>query len=183
MGVLVGILNSRGYLCGLISAFVLLGIGACAEPDERLPWPTAQEEQVEMPNETMGIWKSSCFTTEEGSRYFELQMKSATGEFTATEIIHDGEGCKGAADDVRIHAGKISKMESLGDLTWKLTAEMNNEKAMLPGDLIKAEILVKIVDGSVHLKPICADIFELGDRIHKEWEDSDPIEWILEQSE
>ena len=49
-----------------------------------------------------------------------------------------------------------------------------------PGDLLEADILVKIVDGRIHMKPICADVFNGGGRIHKQWEDSDPFEWILE---
>ena len=160
-----------------------MGTVACSEPDERMPWPTNQpQEEVAMPFETLGLWKSACFPLDDGfSRFFELQMKN-DGQFVATERIHEGEGCKGLADEIRIRKGTVSEMESVGVQAWKFKASMDMEKQkILPGDLMKAEIFVKIIDGRVHMKPICADLFDLGDRIHKVWDDSDPVEWILEQ--
>lgn len=142
-----------------------------------MPWPTAQESELEMPVETLGLWKSPCISLSDNSRYFELRM-NLSGEFVAIENEFKGKNCLGVVYKRRTRSGQVDERKDLGEKTWKFTAHMDEHK--FPGDLVDAEFLIKIVDGKAHLRPVCANLFNLGDQIHKIWEDTDPQTWVLE---
>ena len=180
MGVIVYTLKSRSSLCSILTVLFLFGASACSDPDERMPWPTAQEESLEMPVETLGLWKSPCIPIgEDGSRFFELQVNHS-GKFKAVEhIFFNNVGCLGVVDRRRTRNGQVDERKDLGDKTWKFTAHMDEHDS--PGDLMDAEFLIKIIDGKTHLRPVCANLFDLGDQIHRVWEDTDTQTWILEQ--
>lgn len=167
LGGFVDVLNSRRFLCSILITSLFIGVSACSEPDERLPWPTLQQDLDKLPEQAFSRWNSGCMDEVDTNTSIKIEVSLfSDGEFEAAEYHYNGLGCARAHNgDSRTRKGKIDEISTLSTSSWAITAHMH--APYYDGDLVKARVKIKMVDGQAHIQPISAHMFDITDQVPK----------------